>query len=299
MMPFSRTHYIVGGVVALIVAAYSIILFIEQPIDESEADQTPTLVVSDPNDPAVATVNGSPLLRSQLLAEAVAQNILTDGQELDLKNEDIKSLLDDLVSQKLLAQEARRQRIHEQAAARASLELAEDHALSELLLRRQVEKEISDGSLRTLYDEQVKLIELSEEVRARHVLVEMRDEADAVIRRLGSGEDFADIARDISIDPGTAAKGGELGYFTSDEMVKEFSDVAFATEIGEISNPFHSQFGWHVLKVEDRRQQLPPSFDELKPQMVRYQSYRIIQNLIDDLREDAEIEYVVGTPPNS
>jgi peptidyl-prolyl cis-trans isomerase C len=298
-MPFSHTHYIVGGLIGLILVAFLVTRFTGGPDDLETSDSMQRPMAGGDQDPAIVIVNGSALLRSQVLAEAVAQNLVSEQEELDLKNEDIKTLLDDLISQKLLAQEARRQKIDEQPEALTLLELAEDYALSELLLRKQIEEEISDVSLHSLYAEQVELVTLSEEVRARHILVELRAEAEAVIGRLESGEDFGDVAKDASVDPGTAPKGGELGYFTRDEMVKEFSDVAFSTEIGQTSKPFHSQFGWHVLKVEDRRQQLPPSFDELKPQMVRYQSYRIIQKLIDDLREDAKIDYVLGTPPSS
>src|ERR1700739_4534671 len=128
-----------------------------------------------------------------------------------------------------------------------------------------------------------------EEVRARHILVEGKDEAKAIIDQLKGGADFAKLAKEKSKDPG-AAEGGDLGYFTKDQMVPEFSDVAFKMYPGQLSNPVKTQFGWHIIKVEDKRMRPVPEFDTIKEQIDAYLVRRAQSEYVGKLRQTAKIE---------
>ena len=120
--------------------------------------------------------------------------------------------------------------------------------------------------MRQVYDEAVKSMGGQEEVRARHILVETEDEAKAIVEQLKGGADFATLAKEKSKDPG-AADGGDLGYFGKEQMVPEFAEVAFKMYPGQISNPVKTQFGWHIIKLEDKRTKPVPEFEKVKDQI--------------------------------
>jgi len=123
--------------------------------------------------------------------------------------------------------------------------------------------------MKKVYEEAAKQIEGEQEVHARHILVESEDEAKAIGAELKKGADFAELAKKKSKDPG-ASDGGDLGFFTKDQMVPEFSAVAFALEPGKISDPVKSQFGWHIIKVEEKRNRKAPEFEQVKSQIETY-----------------------------
>jgi peptidyl-prolyl cis-trans isomerase C len=128
-----------------------------------------------------------------------------------------------------------------------------------------------------------------EEVRARHILVDNEDEAKAIVEQIKAGGDFAAIAKEKSKDPG-AAEGGDLGYFTKDQMVPEFAEVAFKMYPGQLSNPVKTQFGWHIIKVEDKRIKQPPEFDKVKNQIEAFLSRKAQTEFVAKLRQAAKIE---------
>src|SRR5829696_7345586 len=127
------------------------------------------------------------------------------------------------------------------------------------------------------------------EVHARHILVETEDEAKASAAELKKGGDFAELAKKKSKDPG-AADGGDLGFFTKDQMVPEFSAVAFTLEPGKISDPVKSQFGWHIIKVEEKRSRQAPGFDQVKGQIETYVTRKAQADYVAKLREAAKVE---------
>jgi len=151
---------------------------------------------------------------------------------------------------------------------------------------------ISDALVRGIYDDKVKMIPREEEVDARHILVETEVTANEVYDKVGKGEDFTKLAVEFSQDPGSKADGGKLGYFTKGQMVKEFEDAAFALKKGEVSKPVKSKFGWHVIKVEDRREKPLPTYDEVKDQIVNSMVQQKGQQAATDLRGKAKIEYL-------
>src|SRR5204863_2536981 len=128
-----------------------------------------------------------------------------------------------------------------------------------------------------------------QEVHARHILVETEDEAKAIEAELKKGADFAELAKKESKDPG-ASDGGDLGFFTKDQMVPEFSTVAFALEPGKISDPVKTQFGWHVIKVEEKRARKAPDFEQVKPQIETYVTRKAQADYVAKLRQAAKVE---------
>ncbi len=129
-----------------------------------------------------------------------------------------------------------------------------------------------------------------QEVHARHILVATEEEAKEIEAELKKGADFATLAKEKSKDPSGAANGGDLGYFTKDQMVPEFAEAAFKLDKGQISDPVHTQFGWHIIKVEDKRTKPTPTFEEVKPQLDNYVARRAQEELVDNLRKSAKIE---------
>ena len=145
--------------------------------------------------------------------------------------------------------------------------------------------------MRKVYEDAAKQMGGDKEVRARHILVETEDEAKAVLAELKKGADFADLAKQKSKDPG-AAEGGDLGYFTKDQMVPEFAEVAFKLEPGTLSDPVKTQFGWHVIKVEDKRDKPVPEFDKVRDQIETYLVRKSQVEFVGKLRESAKIDRI-------
>jgi len=161
---------------------------------------------------------------------------------------------------------------------------------------------LTEPALRKIYDDATKQMGGQQEVHARHILFRVNDPNDqaasraaeakvkAVIDRLKKGEDFVAIANALTEDPSGKQNGGDLGFFGRDQMVPEFSEVAFRLEKGQISDPVKTQFGWHVLKVEDKRTREAPPFAEVRNQIEEFASRKAQVDLVTKLRADAKIE---------
>ncbi|MGY6646989.1 MAG: peptidylprolyl isomerase [Salinarimonas sp.] len=162
--------------------------------------------------------------------------------------------------------------------------------LLEDYMQREIDDAVTEEAARDLFETTTAGVEPEDEVRARHILVEEEAEAIAVRERLDAGEEFADIARQVSQDPGSARNGGDLGFFTAGRMVAPFSAAAFELEPGEISDPVETQFGWHVIKVEERRATQLPQFEDMREQIENFLTRQAQQAFILGLREGVEIE---------
>jgi peptidyl-prolyl cis-trans isomerase C len=161
-----------------------------------------------------------------------------------------------------------------------------------------------------VYDEAIKQMGQEQEVHARHILIraatgdekaskDAEDKIKAVIARLKKGEDFAKIAAEVTEDPSGKANGGDLGYFGKEQMVPEFSEVAFKLDKGQISEPVKTQFGWHVLKVEDKRAKTPPKFEDVKPQIENFVTRKAQAELVTSLRANAKLEKMYKDEPSA
>jgi peptidyl-prolyl cis-trans isomerase C len=157
------------------------------------------------------------------------------------------------------------------------------------LLASEGKAATTDDAMKKVYEDASKQTAGEQEVHARHILVETEDEAKAVAEELKKGADFAELAKKKSKDPG-ASDGGDLGFFTKDQMVPEFSTVAFALEPGKISDPVKSQFGWHIIKVEEKRNRKAPEFEQVKAQIETYVTRKAQADYVAKLRETAKVE---------
>ena len=243
------------------------------------------------DDPVVARVNGAEIRQSDLaVAEEDAGNQVAQMAP-DAKREYLVSFLADMM---LVAKAAEAKKIQDGADFKRRLNLARTKLLMEQFLQAEAKTAVTDAAMRKVYEEAIGQMSKEPEVRARHILVETEDEAKTVLAELKKGADFAELAKSKSKDPGSA-DGGDLGYFTKDQMVPEFSEVAFKLDKGALSDPVKSQFGWHIIKVEDKRERQPPEFDKVKEQLETYVVRRSQVEMITKLRNEAKIERL--TPP--
>src|SRR5690606_21203268 len=170
------------------------------------------------------------------------------------------------------------------------MEMLRQRALHSTYIDEQIASKVTDEAVRAEYDKQVAAMPAREEVRARHILVPTEEEAVAVIGELDAGGDFEEIAKEKSQD-GAAAQGGDLGYFGAGQMVPEFEQAAFAMNAGDHSaTPVQTQFGWHVIKVEDKRQQQPPAFEQVQEQFRSLLLRQTYMETLEELRDGAEID---------
>ena len=238
------------------------------------------------SDPVVARVNGVDIRQSDLaLAE---EDVGADMQAVspEAKREHLISYLADII---MVTQAADKQNLADNPDFKRRLEFLRNKLLMGYELQQQAKTALTDEALRQTYDEAVKSMAGQEEVRARHILVQGEDEAKAILEQLKKGADFATLAKEKSKDPG-AAEGGDLGYFTKDQMVPEFADVAFKMYPGQLSNPVKTQFGWHIIKLEDKRTKQPPEFEKVKDQIEAYLARKAQTDFIAKLRQNAKVE---------
>ena len=238
------------------------------------------------SDPVIARVNGVDIKQSDLaLAE---EDVGADMQAAspEAKREHLISYLADII---MVTQAADKKNIADNPDFKRRLAFLRSKLLMGYELQQEAKTALTDEALKQTYDEAVKSMSGQEEVRARHILVEGEDEAKAILEQLKGGADFAKLAKEKSKDPG-AAEGGDLGYFTKDQMVPEFADVAFKMYPGQLSNPVKTQFGWHVIKVEDKRMKQPPEFEKVKDQIEAYLARKAQSDFIAKLRQSAKVE---------
>lgn len=238
-------------------------------------------------DPVVAVVNGTELRRSEVIASA---RDLPQAYQ-DQLDQIFPALVDRLIDLTLLLEEGRRRNLQDDAQVKEQVALYEEQVVRDVLLDRHLGEQLTEEALRGRYDRFVEEFQPQSEIHARHILVASEDEAKAVIAELDAGGDFTAIAKAKSTDTGSGADGGDLGFFTADQMVPEFSEAAVALEPGTYSKtPVQSRFGWHIIKVEEMRQTTPPGFEEARPEIENRLQQEIIAELVAGLREDARIE---------
>lgn len=248
-------------------------------------------------DPLVAKVNGVEIHQSDLvIAEQEAGQIPPMTPEA--KHDYLVQISADLI---LVAKAAEDKKFGDTPDFKRKMEFNRRKTLMEGLMQSVAKDALTDAAMHQVYDEATKQMGNEQEVHARHILVRAQagdekaskaaeDKIKATIARLKKGEDFAKVAGEVSEDPSGKSNGGDLGYFTKEQMVAPFSEAAFKLEKGQISEPVKTEFGWHVIKVEDKRFKTPPKFEEVKPQLERYVIGKAQSDLVMNLRKDAKIE---------
>lgn len=252
-----------------------------------------------PADPVVAKVNGIEVHQSDInLAEEDIGRDVPANDEAG-KRDYLVNYVTDLL---LVAQAAEAKKIPDSAEFKQRLAFLRNKALMETVLGQEAKSALTEPALRKIYDDATKNAASEQEVHARHILFRVADPNDQAaskaaedkvkntIERIKKGEDFAKLAMALTEDPSGKQDGGDLGYFTKDQMVPEFSQAAFGLEKGQVSGPVKTQFGWHVLKVEDKRMREPPPFDKVRSEIEEYATRKAQTDLVKKLRADAKIE---------
>ncbi len=165
-----------------------------------------------------------------------------------------------------------------------------NRTLMEFYLEDLATDAATEEEARELYAEVIQRVEPETELHTHHILVETEAEAEELRARIEAGEDFAELAEEHSMDPGSAQQGGDLGYIQPQALVPEFAEVAMALEPGALSEPVETQFGWHILRVEDRREGEPPSYEEVEEELMSLLTRQAQHDALLELREAAEIE---------
>ena len=250
----------------------------------SEKSQVPVKKIYS-NETVVAEIDGS------LVKLKDVRSFVKDIPQLaELPFEEIyPQVLDNMINTRVLLKGAEKTAIQEEPEVKKALKMAKEQILSQAYLSKQVEAEMTPENLQALYMEEMQNYERPEEMRARHILVETRKEAEDIIVQLKAGADFKKLADKKSLDVDN--KGGDLGgYFTQNMMIPEVGKAVFALKKGELSGPIKTPFGWHVVLVEDKRLAEPPAFEDVQEQLKQIYAERNIQNVLENERKKVGVK---------
>jgi len=248
---------------------------------------SPAAVPAVDSSKVIARVNGADITEGDLAIAAEDPALQMPNVPEEQKRDLLTGYMIDL---KLGAKAAEAAKVGSGAEFARKLAYNRDKTLLDEYLDQEAKKAVTPEAARKLYEETVKSVPAEQEVRARHILVENEEDAKKAAARVKGGEDFTKVAGELSKDPGSKTDGGDLGFFTKDRMVEPFAEAAFKLEPGQISDPVKSQFGWHVIKVEEKRNKPAPSFEETKDQVETYLARKAQQDLIMGLRKSAKVE---------
>jgi peptidyl-prolyl cis-trans isomerase C len=249
-------------------------------------DKSATADGAKPATAAVATVNGTKI--SSELFNAFAQAV-TGGSQEPLAEEQRTQMLDQLINMTLAAQSAEKEGLAKDPAVQARIELLRTQILAEAASEQYIKANPpTDEEVRAEYDAQVAT--MPKEYKARHILVDAKESADAIIGKLQAGGDFAKLAAAESKDS-SASNGGDLGWFSPQTMVKPFADAVTTLEKGKFTQePVQSEFGWHVILLEDVRSPEVPDFEQVKPQVEMFTQRKKLQAHLEELRKAASVQ---------
>ena len=238
--------------------------------------------------PAVATVNGSAITRPEY--DLFVKDLL-QGKQQELTADQKNQVLDDLINMQLLADQAEKDGLQNDPDTVAQLHLLHEKVMADAEQQKFVKSfQPSDADLKAEYDTAVAAMDKTE-YKARHILVASKEEGQQIIKKLKGGAKFEELAKTQSTDTGSKNNGGDLGWFTTSRMVKPFADAVVALKKGEITpEPVQTQFGWHVIQLEDTRDKTPPPFDQVKTQLTNQLIRKKLQAYVADLKKNAKIE---------
>ncbi|MGQ0455777.1 MAG: peptidylprolyl isomerase [Hyphomicrobium sp.] len=240
-------------------------------------------------DKVLATINGKPITEADV---AVAESEIGSDMGTMAPDQKKMSLIEFLIDNQLFAEAAEGQKLGDGPDFENRVKYLKRRALRELYFEKVIKASVSDADARKMYDDQVRQIKPEEEVSARHILVETEDKAKELKEKVKTGGDFVALAKENSKDPGSKDDGGNLGYFGRGQMVPQFEDVVFKLAKGEVSDPVKTQFGWHLIKIEDKRTKQPPAFEIVKDRIVQSLLLQKAQQSAVELRSKSKIEFV-------
>jgi len=236
----------------------------------------------------VATVNGSAISHSEY--DLFVKDLL-QGKQQELTADQKSQVVDDLINMQLLADQAQKDGLQNDPDTVAQLNLLHTRVLADAESQKYIKSlQPSDADLHAEYETAVAAMDKNE-YKARHILVATKEDGEQIIKKLKGGAKFEDLAKAQSTDTGSKNNGGELGWFTTSRMVKPFADAVVALKKGEITpEPVQTQYGWHVIQLEDTREKTPPPFDQVKAQLSNQVIRKKLQAYVADLKKNAKIE---------
>ena len=238
-------------------------------------------------DSVVARVNGIDIKQSDLdFAASEIGPRLGSLPPLDRR----RVLLQYVIENELMAGAGQKESLDKADSFPGRVAYHQRRALRDAFFDAKITEAVTEAEAKKIFDEKIAEVKPEQEIHARHILVDTEAEAKEVAERLKKGEDFAKVANEKSKDPG--AEGGDLGFFTRGQMLKPFEDAAFALDVGEISEPVQTQFGWHIIRVEEKRDQALPTFDQVKDAIISQLVQQKAQQVVTGLRDTAKIEVI-------
>jgi len=252
------------------------------------------------SDPVVARVNGHEIHRSDIAAQMQQMG----PQAAQMPPQMIyPQLLQRMIATQIVAEKGYADKLQNDPAVKKEMKDAEAQFVAEAYVHKAVQPKITEAKVKERYDELAAKFKPTDEVRARHILIKVdanakpedvakaEDQAKDIIKQLKGGADFAKLAMEKSDDKGSAKQGGDLGYFQHDAMVKAFADAAFSMKVGEVSSePVKTEFGYHIIKVEDKRKSSPPPLAEVKDQIANQLGQELTDDEVKSLEANAKIE---------
>jgi peptidyl-prolyl cis-trans isomerase C len=234
-------------------------------------------------DPVVARVDGQPILRSEVLA--AVESLPPQFRAMPIEAI-FPALVGQLIDRKLVVAAAKKEKLENDAEFKRRMAEVQERVLEQVYINKKIDAELTEAALKKEYDKTPG----ETKVRASHILVKTRDEAVQILREISGGAKFEDVAAKKSLDS-SGQQGGDLGFFTKEQMVEPFANAAFAMKKGEISRaPVETQFGWHVIRVEEIQADAKPSFAEMRDELRDEMSDGVVGGLVEKLRADAKIE---------
>jgi peptidyl-prolyl cis-trans isomerase C len=276
-----KSALLLGAAVALGATACT------KPADDAAKPASPTSAPGAEKAATVVTVNGKKL--DTTLLDTFLQAV-TGKPGTDATKEQRAAMVDQLVNMTLAAQAAEKQGLDKTPDVQARIELLRTQILAEAASEKYVkEHPVTEEETKKTYDDEI--ANMPKEYKARHILVEKKEQADEILKQLQAGGNFEKIAKAQSKDPGSAAKGGDLGWFSAQTMVKPFADALKTLEKGKMTTaPVQTEYGWHIIALDDVRAPTPPAYEEVKEQVKQFAQRKKLQQYLDELRKTAKVQ---------
>jgi peptidyl-prolyl cis-trans isomerase C len=292
----SSLRMFAGGLFVTTALALSPVAYAQEtaPAAEAPAAEAPAAEAPAAVDPAtvIATVGGKNITEGDL--QFAAEDI---GQQLMQVPADQQRafLLSVLIDMKVMAAAALENKLNESADFKGRVAYLEEKALRREFFAAKIADAVTPETVKAAYDKFVADFKPAEEVRARHILVATEEEAKQVKADLAGGKPFEVEAMEKTIDPSGKQNGGDLGFFTRERMVPEFSEAAFALEPGQVSEPVKSQFGWHIIKLEEKRMTAPPAFEQVQQDLGQQAIYDAYDAAVSEYKAKYPVEITDAT----
>jgi peptidyl-prolyl cis-trans isomerase C len=245
------------------------------------------------NSPVIAKVNKDAVTEADFLRES---SRIPEWARSQFETDEGKSkFLDELVKKELIYQHAKKMRLDKNEEYLQKVREFEKLTLVALTLKKEVDDKVkvSEGEVRAFYDENKDKFTVGTQIKASHILVKTKEEAEKARERIMNGEKFETVAKEVSIDKGSAEKGGDLGYFGRGRMVPEFERAALSLKRGEISAPVKTRFGYHIIKQTDVKMGDPASFEQSKEairrELINQKRKKYFDQLVDKLKAESQI----------